>query len=82
MNITKTGWYTLGMSVTPDGMIHYYAKPGVTPLTQGDHLVSKLAYGVRVENFNTMFFNIVNQDDGRTWSTEWIVDDPEIYVLH
>ncbi len=82
MNITKTGWYTLGMSFTPDGMIHYYAKPGVTPLTQADHLVSKLAYGVRVENFNTMFFNVVNQDDGRTWSTEWIVDDPEIYVLH
>jgi hypothetical protein len=82
MQITKTGWYTLGMSFTPDGMIHYYAKPGVAPLTQADHLVSKLAYGVRVENFNTIFFNVVNQDDGRTWSTEWIVDDPEIYVLH
>jgi hypothetical protein len=82
MQISKTGWYTLGMSFTPDGMIHYYAKQGVTPLTQADHLVSKLAYGVRVENFNTLFFNIVNQDDGHTWSTEWIVDDPEIYVLH
>jgi hypothetical protein len=63
-------------------MIHYYAKPGVAPLTQSDHLVSKLAYGVRVENFNTIFFNVVNMDDGRTWSTEWIVDDPEIYVLY
>jgi hypothetical protein len=82
MQITKTGWYTLGMSFTPDGVIHYYAKQGVKPLTQADHLVSKIAYGTRVENFNTLFFNIVNQDDGRTWSTEWIVDDPEIYVLH
>jgi hypothetical protein len=82
MQITKTGWYTLGMSFTPDGVIHYYAKQGVAPLTQADHLVSKIAYGTRVENFNTLFFNIVNQDDGHTWSTEWIVDDPEIYVLH
>jgi len=29
-----------------------------------------------------MFFNIVNMDDGRSWSTEWIVDDPEIFVLY
>jgi hypothetical protein len=30
---------------------------------------------------NTFFFNIVNNDDGRTWSTKWIIDDPELYVL-
>ena len=27
--ITTTGWWTMGISVTPDGMIHYYAKPGL-----------------------------------------------------
>ncbi len=79
--ITQTGWWTLGMSFTSDGMVHYYAKPGVGTLTQADHIASTVPYGTRVENFNTLFFNIVNQDDGRTWSTEWIVDDPTIYWI-
>jgi len=82
MQITQTGWWTFGMTFTPDGMVHYYAKPGVGRLTPADRLVSKIPYGTRVENFNTIFFNIVNMDDGRTWSTEWIVDDPEIYVVN
>ena len=82
LQIEKTGWWTLGMSFTPDGVVHYYAKQGVGPLSPADHLVSKIPYGTRVENFNTLFYNIVNMDDGRTWSTEWIVDDAEVYVLH
>jgi len=80
--ITQTGWLTLGMTFTPDGMVHYYAKPGVGRLTAADRLTSTIPYGTKVENFNTIFFNIVNMDDGRTWSTEWIVDDPEIFVLY
>jgi len=80
--ITQTGWWTFGMTFSPDGMVHYYAKPGVSKLTAADHLASTVPYGTRVENFNTIFFNVVNQDDGRTWSTEWIVDDPEIFVLY
>ncbi len=80
--ITQTGWWTFGMTFTPDGMVHYYAKPGVGKFTAADRLASTIPYGTRVENFNTIFFNIVNMDDGRTWSTEWIVDDPEIYVLY
>ena len=79
--ITQTGWWTLGMSFTSDGMVHYYASPGVDPLTQADHIASTVPYGTRVENFNTLFFNIVNQDDGKSWSTEWIVDDPSIYWI-
>jgi hypothetical protein len=82
LNITRTGWWTFGMTFTPDGMVHYYAKPGVGRLTAADRLVSKIAYGTRVENVNTLFFNVVNMDDGRSWSTEWIIDDPEIYVLN
>lgn len=77
--ITKTGWWTLGMSFTPDGMTHFYASPGVDPLTENDHITTTKPYGHTAEKLNTFFFNVVNQDDGRTWSTEWIVDDPELY---
>ena len=80
--ITQTGWWTFGMTFTPDGRVHYYAKPGVGKFSPADLLASTIPYGTKVENFNTIFFNVVNQDDGRSWSTEWIVDDPEIYVLH
>lgn len=79
--ITKPGWWTLGMSFTPDGQVHYYASEGVDNLTPQDRLLSSLPYGYRTEQVNTFFYNIVNQDDGRTWSTRWIIDDPSIYVL-
>ncbi|GIX04759.1 MAG: hypothetical protein KatS3mg114_0628 [Planctomycetaceae bacterium] len=80
--IQQPGWWTLGMSFTPDGQVHYYARPGVERLTPRDHLVSTFPYGYNALQVNTYFFNIVNQDDGRTWSTEFIIDDPEVYVLH
>ena len=35
--------------------------------------------GHTAEKLNTFFFNVVTRDDGRTWSTEWIVDDPALY---
>lgn len=69
------------MSFTPDGQVHYYASEGVDNLTPQDRLLSSLPYGYRTEQVNTFFYNIVNQDDGRTWSTRWIIDDPSIYVL-
>ena len=78
--ITQTGWWTLGMSFTPDGATHFYASPGVDPLTEKDHIVTTKPYGHTEEKLNTFFFNVVNQDDGRTWSTEWIVDDPALYL--
>uniref|UniRef100_A0A7C4LP39 Uncharacterized protein n=1 Tax=Schlesneria paludicola TaxID=360056 RepID=A0A7C4LP39_9PLAN len=81
-HITEPGWWTLGMSFTPDGQVHYYAKPGVGPLTAKDHLASTFPYGYTAMQVNTYFFNIVNQDDGRTWSTEFVIDDPEVFVLH
>lgn len=78
--IHQTGWWTLGMSITPDGQVHYYASPGVDDLTQEDYITSQYPYGFRCERFNTFFFNVCNQDDGRTWSTAWIIDDPTLYV--
>ncbi len=79
--ITTTGWWTIGVSHTPDGMVHYYASPGVDDLTAEDHLASHYPYGYRAEYFKTFFFNVCNGDDGKTWSTPWVVDDPTLYVL-
>jgi hypothetical protein len=79
--IKEPGWWTLGMSFTPDGKVHYYAKPGVEKLTAKDYLTSTFPYSYTAMQVNTFFFNVVNQDDGRTWSTEFVVDDCEVYVL-
>ena len=79
--ITTTGWWTLGMSVTPDGMVHYFAGPGVDNLTQEDYLGSQYPYGLRAEGFKTFFFNVCNGDDGRNWSTAWTIDDPSVFVV-
>lgn len=79
--IHTTGWWTLGISVTPDGGVHYFAKPGVEDLTAGDRLASEYPYGFRALNFKTFFFNVCTNDDGRTWSTPWILDDPTVYLL-
>lgn len=79
--IEVTGWWTLGMSFTPDGQVHYYAKPGIEDLTAEDHIASDFPYGYRCEDFKTFFFNVCNGDDGRTWSSDWIIDDPTMYFI-
>lgn len=79
--ITTTGWWTLGMSVTPDGMVHYYASPGVDELTEDDYITSQFPYGYRAERFRTFFYNVCSADDGQRWSTTFIVDDPKVYLL-
>lgn len=78
--ITQTGWWTLGMSVTPDGMVHYYAKPGVEDLTEDDYITSQFPYDYRAERFRTFFYNVCSADDGVRWSTSFIVDDPKVYL--
>ncbi|MFP6666354.1 MAG: hypothetical protein VB876_03525 [Pirellulales bacterium] len=79
--ITQTGWWTMGMSVTPDGQVHYYVRPGVEDLRPEDHVASHFPYGLQARYFRTFFFNVLTKDDGKTWSTEWIVDDSEVYSL-
>ncbi|WP_235934729.1 hypothetical protein [Candidatus Laterigemmans baculatus] len=78
--ITTTGWWTMGMSVTPDGMVHYYASPGVDELTEADYITSQYPYGYRAERFRTFFYNVCSADDGQRWSSSWIVDDPQVYL--
>lgn len=77
--ITKTGWWLLGMSFTPDGQVHYYAKPGLDDFTQKDHIASHFAYGFRAKTFKTYYFNVFNSNNGKSWSTPWVVDDPKLY---
>ena len=78
--ITTTGWWTMGMSVTPDGMVHYYASPGIDDLTADDYITSQYPYGYRAERFRTFFYNVCSADDGRRWSTAFTVDDPKVFV--
>ncbi|EAQ79627.1 hypothetical protein [Blastopirellula marina] len=78
--ITETGWYTIGMSFTPDGRCHYYISEGVDNLTPQDLVGSHKPYNFTVESVQGMFFNIFNHDDGKSWSTPWIIDDPSFYV--
>ena len=79
--IEELGWWTLGLSFTPDGMVHYFASPGVDDLTMDDHITSQFPYGYRTEWLKTFFFNVCTQDDGRTWSTPWVIDDPQVYFV-
>ncbi len=80
--VEQFGWWTMGMSVTPDGMIHYYAKPGVEDLTQADYITSQFPYGFSAQRFRTYFFDVCNRSDGKTWSTPFIIDDPALYVVN
>ena len=77
--IKQLGWWTLGMSVSPDGKIHYFAHPGIEDLTQDAHLTSQFCYGYRCRRVDLFFFNVVTTDDGKTQSTPWVVDDPTFY---
>ncbi len=79
--ITQTGWWTIGMSYTPDGRCHYYASPGSDDLTERDRIASHYPYSFRILRFNSFYFNVFNQQNGRAWSTGWIIDDPALYVV-
>ena len=76
------GWWTMGMTFTGDGRVHYYAKKGVADLTEADHLTSQAPYSYRAERMDNMFFDICNFNDGKTWSTPFVIDDPQLFVLH
>ena len=80
VEIKEPGWWTLGMSFSPDGEIHYYAHAGVEPLTAKDYITTQNPYGLRCEQLSTFFFDVLNGDNGN-WSTPWIVDDVFVYTL-
>jgi hypothetical protein len=78
--IQTPGWWTLGMSVSPDGQVHFYGRPGVEDLRAEDRLASYYCYGFRAERLQTFFFDVCNLDNGRSRSTSWIVDDTWLYA--
>jgi hypothetical protein len=80
--LEQFGWWTLGMSFSQDGMVHYYASPGVDDLTAADWLTSQFPYSFQARQFRTYFFDVCNQNDGRTWSTPFLIDDPELFVVN
>lgn len=80
-DLKQTGWWTLGMSFTPDGQVHYFARPGVEDLTVDDHIASSLPYSQKAVRFRNFFFNVCNGDNGRDWSTPFVIDDPTLYWL-
>jgi hypothetical protein len=79
--IEQFGWWTFGMSFSPDGMVHYYASPGVDELTAADHITSQFPYSYTARQFRTYFFDVCNRNDGHTWSTPFVIDDPKLYVV-
>jgi hypothetical protein len=81
LNIKEPGWWTLGMSFTSDGQVHYYASEGVDNLTADDYVMSNYPYSMKCVQFNNFFFNVANWDNGRNWSTQWVIDDPQIFVI-
>ncbi len=80
--LEQFGWWTMGMSVTGDGMVHYYAKPGVEDLTAADHITSQFPYSYSAQRFRTFFFDSCNKDDGKSWSTPFVIDDPQLFVVN
>ncbi len=73
------GWWTFGMSVGANGQCQFYAREGVGDLTEDDFLAEYYCYGYRCQRMDLMFFNVVAFDNGKTWSTPWVIDDPTIY---
>ncbi|MBT6054659.1 MAG: hypothetical protein HOH16_04420, partial [Planctomycetaceae bacterium] len=47
-----------------------------------DHLTSQFPYGFRAERLNSFFFNACNLNDGITWSTPFVIDDPSVHVVN
>jgi hypothetical protein len=77
--MTEPGWWTLGMSCSGDGRIHYFAHAGVEDLAREDLISSQSPYSFQAERLQSFFFDVVNLDNGQSWSTPWIIDDPTLY---
>ena len=40
-----------------------------------------IPYSYTARDFRTYFFDVCNRNDGRTWSTPFVIDDPKLYVV-
>ena len=80
VSVDQLGWWTIGMSFTPDGRCHYFISEGPEGLTSKSLVASYLPYNYKIETVSGMFFNVFNFDNGKSWSTPWVIDDPAFYV--
>ncbi|MBI2827059.1 MAG: hypothetical protein HYX69_20495 [Planctomycetia bacterium] len=80
--INETGWWTLGMSFSPDGQIHYYVHHGLEDLTASDRVASHYPYNFRCLYLIDSFFDVFGANDGQRWTTGWVIDDPSVYVAY
>ncbi|QDU57051.1 hypothetical protein [Aeoliella mucimassa] len=71
-----------GHEFSADGQIHYYASPGVDDLTEEDYLGSSYPYSYKCLCMQNFFFNVANWDNGKNWSTPWVIDDPRSSCNH
>jgi hypothetical protein len=78
--LAEKAWYTLGMTCTADGRVHYFVREGVEDLRASDRIASHYPYGFRASQFETFFFDVIGRDTGSTWSTPWVVDDAFLYL--
>ena len=51
-------------------------------LTAEDYLTSQYPYSYHAERFRTFFFDACNKNDGKTWSTPFVIDDPQLYLMN
>jgi hypothetical protein len=80
--IKEGGWYTLGMSFTGDGMIHYYVRQGIDDLRASDRVASQFPYNFQCLYFIDVFFDIFGSNDGQNWTTGWVIDDPAVFLAY
>jgi hypothetical protein len=45
-------------------------------------LTSQFPYGFQARQLRTYFFDVCNRNDGRTWSTPFVIDDPQLFVMN
>jgi hypothetical protein len=79
LTFEPNSWMTLGMSCTPDGACHFFQRAGIEDLQAKDCVGSFWPYNYRAHSFQCFFFNVINQDDGRSVGTPWIIDDAMLY---
>jgi hypothetical protein len=80
--IKEAGWWTLGMSFTGDGVVHYYIHQGVDDLTSSDRVASQHPYNFQALYFIDVFYDIFGSNDNQHWTTGWVIDDPAVYLAN
>ena len=76
--IPVTGWWTLGLSFTPDGLVHYFARQGTEELSREDYIATAMPYGYRCEELRSFFYNVVNGDKE---AVDALLDSPVVQAV-